>query len=138
MKFTITLEDAHMWALLNALELYGRIAMGQLEELLDVIKHGGGDRNTLRRLLWAVKREMMPHMPLNAYFGIASPEVPERAKAAYDLYQVVRHAKSWAEHPEGGNTTWFHDPFKVCRHPLPVVDGLTLAPDKVVADGAES
>jgi hypothetical protein len=47
-----------------------------------------------------------------ASFGIYAPEIPDRARQAYDLLQVLRHAVSWHLNPDpkGLSTVDFDTP----------------------------
>lgn len=111
----------------QAAEIYARIHMGQLDciacaSLVDDCSNMSKLSNALRDL-----QPLATGLGKNMYFGIESKRVPERARMAWDIYQVVRHRLAWDMYPKGGTGVCFDEPYQVAKEKLP---GMS----KVVAD----
>lgn len=110
-------------SIMNALELFSRVSMGQLYYVLEVLPWNCMNpteidvcRNLLRNL-----SPLVTGLPRNAHFGIASPKCGEKAHIAWDIQQQLRHSKAWREEPQGGMWRRFDKPLQVSSEPLPVV-----------------
>ena len=111
------LTAEHCRVLVSALDLFSRIHMGQFDEILRVYRANGRAVHTLSvseqneaRVLIGVVHDMLTRMPRNASYSILAHEVPDEARAAWDLQQLVRHRVAWDENPEGGITVNFDEP----------------------------
>lgn len=89
---------------LDALDVYSRMGMGQLES----ITHQIFSSRDFRRALLAVKLE---HFGFSSgqSLSMRSEEVPEKCRIAYDMYQVIRRL----QHELSGGPSWsvWSDPF---------------------------
>lgn len=125
MKYKIELTEKQFIVLSNALELYGRIGMGQFEEILNwKFKWNNTDtyiNNFIRSSLTFIKCALTG-LEWNAYRGIASEEVPEDCKISYDIYQVIRNKIAWTNNPEGGILASFDKPMKISSQKLPTCE----------------
>lgn len=97
-RFDLSAEQAHTVS--RALDLYVRIVgLGQLEEVLGIWSEQAdvrsdrfeSDRDALQHAIAAAKR-IGWGFALNQSRGIHSDAVPEDARRAYDVRQVLRHA----------------------------------------------
>jgi hypothetical protein len=61
-------------------------------------------------------------LPRNAYHGIFSDKIPDEARVAWDLHQVIRHRLSWDDQPEGGITVNFDTPMKYGKEELAIIE----------------
>ncbi len=117
----ITLEQAQ--TISRACELFGRLHMGQFKVLADEFigcdTLSNVDLNKLRDGLEQLE-QLITGSP-NSYHGIASHKIPEKAKIAVDLYQVVRHRITWDKEPKGGFGVMFDKPLPVTTHPLAII-----------------
>ncbi len=113
--------------MVDALDLFSRIQIGQLEEILSMARMGSiphrDERDVLARieeieeaepLLHDVKRLLTGHSP-NASFGIFGEKTPESARVAYEIQRAIRHRLAWDRlawdrQPEGGMGVHFDDP----------------------------
>lgn len=108
--------------LVDALDLFSRIQIGQFEEILNLARMGSiphrEDRSVSERieeieeaepLLREVKLLLTGHSP-NASFGIFANKTPESAKVAYEIQRAIRHRLAWDRNPEGGLGVDFDDP----------------------------
>ena len=108
--------------MVDALDLFSRIQIGQLEEILSMARMGSiphrDERDVLARieeieeaepLLHEVKRLLTGHSP-NASFGIFGEKTPESAMVAYEIQRSIRHRLAWDRQPEGGMGVDFDDP----------------------------
>jgi hypothetical protein len=104
-----------------ATEIYSRIHMGQLDciacpNLVDDCTNMCKLSNALRDL-----EPLVTGLGKNLYYGIESRKVSERAKIAWDLYQVVRHRMAWDMHPKGGLGVCYDEPYQVAKEKLPTM-----------------
>jgi len=90
----------------EALELYSRIAMAQVDE---IIRHPALGRKATDQVLdqWLILRDavevqanamqaaLFPGLHNGAYYGIGSREIGNDARVAWDLQQVLRHRLAW-------------------------------------------
>jgi len=116
------LSEIQARTLVEALDLFSRIQIGQLEEILSMARMGSiphrDERTVSARieeveeaevLLNEVKRLLTGHSP-NASFGILGEKTPESAKVAYEVQRAIRHRLAWDRQPEGGIGVDFDDP----------------------------
>ena len=120
MKYLIELTEGQVRVVNNALDLYSRIWMGQIEEPFSILRLFTGrypktrdDERSVREALETLKRVFFPELSQNAYHGIFSPETDEQAKIAWEIYQALRNKLAWTNYPEGGFTVDFNEPVKV-------------------------
>lgn len=105
----------------KALDLYSRIFMGQFKEILDFQfgwKMELEDHEWCRKALQTVKR-VATGLENNAYYGIFSEKISNKARAAYDIHQVIRNKLAWDNNPNGGITVNFDKPINTSAMPLP-------------------
>jgi hypothetical protein len=105
-RLEISEEQARVISL--ACELLSRLHMGQLNAAADVhvqrdCFHALADE--LRKL-----KPMLTGMPQNAHWGITGPELPDEARVAFDLHQVIRHRLAWDHDPNGDTDSRFDEP----------------------------
>lgn len=92
-KYVLTLDEEQANVLSMACELLSRIHMGQLKSVADCFM-------AMDCCRWTEIRDKLEEIePLitgrkNCFFGIHSKEIPNRARIAWDLYQVLRHRVS--------------------------------------------
>lgn len=116
------LSEVQARTLVDALDLFSRIQMGQLEEIMNMARMGSiphrDDQDVSARieeieeaepLLHEVKRLLTGHSP-NASFGIFGNKTPESARVAYEIQRAIRHRLAWDRQPEGGMGVDFDDP----------------------------
>jgi len=125
-EYQLTITGTQGDVINRALDLYYRLMMGQLGEIAAVMRHrsmlrgdsfGAIDWRRVDDLLAELKGIVFPTLG-SAFYGIASPEVPDEAKKMCDLRDVIRHCIAWDRNPEGGHTTNFNDPMKHGSEPL--------------------
>jgi hypothetical protein len=128
-KFLLEIDDAQADVLVLALDAFSRLHMGQMDSVIDDISlhHDGRFRDEdspnkitdeyfeWRDRLKEIARclgKVFTGMSESVSFGIRAPEIPDLARVAWDLHQVIRHCVSWKRCPEG--RPWschFDDPF---------------------------
>lgn len=96
-----SLEQAH--AVLEALELFARVGMGQLDELTSMARDGripygpsgvqGDEIQSLNRVadLIGQVKTALGHSPSSSW-GIVAPEVPIQARRAWEAYRILAQA----------------------------------------------
>lgn len=124
MKINLTDEQARV--LMDALDLYTRVHLGQFEAVADVALEYNistdedcdcSNFHSLRNEINHYKWVWCGFNP-NSGFGIHSKRVAEHGKMCYDMKQVIRYHLAWKHHPEGGSTVNFDTPLQIAEHPL--------------------
>lgn len=130
-KVTIELTKKQAHVIMDALELYSRIYMGQfdaiefrmhLDTLDKALNRPEYDRELARMSLDVAKRILFPTLSPGAYVGITATN--EDSRISWDIYQQIRHDISWHDYPgtpfeARGNH--FDKPFKFSQQLLPKV-----------------
>ena len=113
MKYLLEIDEDHAKVIIEALDFYSRVHMGQLEVIAE--QHIDSFTNTeayerFRQTLDILKSDLGIHA--NAHWGIRSPKVIEGAKLAFDIQQIIRHRLAWDRCPTGGLGVDFQKLFK--------------------------
>lgn len=118
MKLTLELSETQAYILRDALDAYSRLLAGQVSvAVMDAVnfmalrKDHKMDRYSLQTQLGDMQA-LITGLDYGASFGIYSPEIPDRARQAYDLQQVIRHGVAWHLNPDpkGLSTIDFNTP----------------------------
>lgn len=117
MKLELTNEE--VYTVIDALDFYSRIWLGQYEEINSLLRLHGcvesanfeiedckEDYLKLRSILLPV----LAGEDINCSLGIWSSETNSLAKSAYDMQQIIRYIQAWYIHPEGGIGVNFNTP----------------------------
>lgn len=91
--FDVTEDESTI--LLYALEHYARIGLGQFHHLDFLMSYLGfefDDYEEKERVLSDMKKVFFPDFAYNASHGIFSDKVSEKAKVAWDIYQVMKYS----------------------------------------------
>lgn len=117
--YEIEFTDREIHIVLNALDLYSRIWIGQYDHILWDLRWYKNCRqldtmdNTLRSKFLDMRNIILPelrHYGLSGSHGIFSPDRDAKAAIAYDMQQEFRYKTAWFQHPEGGITVNFGKP----------------------------
>ncbi len=126
MAYNLQISEIQARVLINALDAYSRIYLGQfdtaiLDQFLFSPDVSGPQMNAARKLLDETKKVITGH-DSNASFGIHSTEVSDKARVAYDLQQVIRH-QLWQDedHTAFSGGVWSRPPHQTST------EGLKLA-----------
>ena len=127
-KYVLTMDSETARMVSRACELYARIVCGQYEEVSfetamawpEKFKsdHYCEMRDQAEAALQAAKLAMFPELSRHSSYGVSHNR---KADTAWNVYQVVRHAMAWHEHPEGGNTVNFQKPMAFSGAPMPEI-----------------
>jgi hypothetical protein len=125
-KFVLTLTASQAQTLVEALDLFSRIGIGQINEVESVVTRYGMDRKehsyeAVKNALDFIKLELMGFQQGGSY-GIFHQKVHNIFKEAWDLQQVIRHKLAWTANPGGGFGVNFHEPMKSGSTPLATMD----------------
>ena len=122
----------------RACEFYSRVLCGQFEEisfdiannrLTKIYKEHGEDamhecfndiideRNETEEKLKEARKMQFPELNPFAHYGYGYSEITDKA---FGIYQAIRYALAWHDHPEGGWTVNFDKPFS--PYPVPEVE----------------
>ena len=111
--------DNEILIILQALDLYSRIWIGQYDHILwDLRWYRNCNQldeldKTLRREFLDIRNIVLPGLyeySLNGSYGIFSPDRDTKAAIAYDMQQEFRYRRAWFLKPEGGYTVDFGRP----------------------------
>lgn len=106
----------------QACELLARLNRGQVEEIRCLDIKSRQPFVATEHLLKAIKLILFPELAANAYYSITSPEIPEGARIAYDIHQVIRHFLAGPP-PEGSILSICYDePRNTGKEPLPEIE----------------
>lgn len=131
-KIIITLTEPQAQVIVDALDLYSRLLMGQFDEIESLLVHHGKSefwkddklRRILKTNLQSAKTIIYPELADGAYYSIFdNKHTPFVARLAYDIQAKMNHDISWHVHPEGGITTNFDSPYHAEHsQPLPGIE----------------
>lgn len=113
-NYNLILTDQQAEIVKEALELYFRVAFGQLEEVRHHIGHGVWNYPEFCNKIEAAK-EMLGRIRIQGY-------IPKQYKIAWDIMQVIRHRISWDRNPEGGLFVNFDVPMNTSGVPLATIE----------------
>jgi hypothetical protein len=117
--YNLTLDEEQLRVLMEALDMYSRLGMGQIDIVLTstnnplikrIWENKSGDE--VKDLSKQIKKLIFPELSDNAYYGIFNNKTPESSKISWDILQVVRYRLAWDKHPDGGYTVDFGDPLQ--------------------------
>jgi len=130
-RYEISVSEKQARVMMDALNLFSRIGIGQLREVLrhpqyeNKLIHDNETYRYSQRLLDQVK-ERLTGFETHASYGISSPEVHDDSNIAYDLLQVIRHRLSWDRNPDGGIEVYYDTPIQYSKEELAEI--LTFIP----------
>lgn len=109
-------EQHEMYKIINALDFYSRIWIGQYDRILyDIRWYRNCKQLDERESLFINKLLHIRHILLpglvygwSSSYGIFSDEIDFRAGVAYDMQQEFRNKLAWFNNPEGGITVDFN------------------------------
>jgi len=91
MKYELKLTEQQARVVVQALDFWSRMFLGQVEEIKWHPAVQGRKSMALDSLLRQLKPVIFPELSSHAYFGIHSDKVPDEARQAFDILQVIRH-----------------------------------------------
>jgi hypothetical protein len=120
----IKLDRQEAEALIEAAALHAAVAMGQLGEIA-MLWRLRRDPTAVRQAGASLKAawRAIGGRPGLEYFRIEDARVPQAAKAAWDVYKLMRHRLAWEDQPEGGVAPCFKPPVATSSSPLPQLSG---------------
>ena len=133
------LSEKQAQTLVDALDLYSRIRIGQLEMLTEMARMGEIPHKEALSVSESIARaeqadvlmrevkNLMTGLAMNASFGILGEKAPEAARVAWDMKKSIRHRLAWDRQPEGGMGVDFDDPSLLHSTPDPIVSMKPIA-----------
>lgn len=122
MKILLEVNEQQAETLKKALELFGRIGMGQLHDLEyhPAFESRSYDMGIIDDYLDKVKEEVFKDLYGRGHsYGIRHEKTHETSKEAFDMYQVIRHALAWHRDPNGKPwNTHYDEPVQFSQQPL--------------------
>ena len=121
-EYILKLNSDQAHVLSRACEFYSRMHIGQLNEIkwdLSVKRWNDNiDHDLIEYAINILRQQFFPEL-VHPGASLSIWDNNSTAEHAWNIYQVVRHALAWQEHPEGGITVNFHEPMKFGKEPLP-------------------
>ena len=121
-KYVLRLNSDQAHVLSRACEFYARMHIGQLNEIRWDLSISRGNCNIDYDLVdYAInilRHQLFPDL-VHPGASLSIWDNNPTAEHAWNIYQVIRYALAWQEHPEGGITVNFHDPMQLGKEPLP-------------------
>jgi len=121
-KYILELTESQEAVLQLALDLYGRIGMGQLHEILHHIDSPTVEAREDAEKIISQLKGMLMGLHGHSHYGISSDKMAKRFKMALEMHDCLRSARAWHDHPEGGITVDFDPPMNYSGEPLPEVN----------------
>lgn len=97
-RYRLTMTRMQVAVLQEALDMYFRVGMGQLRDVLGhlvpptlEVDEYCRRRDNAEWALRALRAAAMPDLPPNGSYSISSREISDSNRVAADLYDVVRH-----------------------------------------------
>ena len=114
----LNITDEECYFIINSLDLYSRIWLGQYDRIDDFFIYDTGDRfdkDSRRHMLFQqIRMLLIPSLGACNYtscsLGIWGNETDFKAINAYDLQQRLRYELSWYKNPEGDITVDYDSP----------------------------
>ena len=109
---------------INALDLYSRIWIGQLLEIdnqMVWLKEKLYETDSAAKMtpfFVNIRNRILPRAltdignTLHSSYGIFSKKIDRRARIAYDMQQVIRYTSAWYFHPDGSHSVDFGTPMQ--------------------------
>jgi len=122
-KYNIVVDEQQARILVAALDLYSRIGIGQLTEVVRVYNYEWKTPIPMVDRLVEVMNEakrVIGFGPGGSY-GIHSPDVHDVFRRAFDIQCVIRHRLAFDRTPEGGFGVDFDTPRQIGELPLPTI-----------------
>jgi hypothetical protein len=126
-SYKLSLTEAQARIIIDALDLFSRIGMGQLYEIAHVLRTNviGSQTNLSDRLdaIDKLTREASACWMdcAGGYYGITSNNISDVYRIAWDLQQVIRYRLAWDKNPNGGIQVQFDRPLKSSNEPLAII-----------------
>ena len=105
-KITIeTTDDESIYIILEALDLYTRLNIGQFDSLLNLRSITKNNESDITQPLTQIRNQLFDlNVGLNGSHGIHSNKVDDSARLAFDIRQVIRH-ELWKNNPNRNSMT---------------------------------
>lgn len=134
-QIQLTMDRDVAGIVMRACEFYSRVLCGQYDQipnevmdsrLAKILKEEGKEkmhekfdevirqRDDAADVFKNARKIQFPELDLFAHYGFGYSELTDRA---FDVYQVLRYAIAWHDHPEGGYTVNFDKPMS--KYELP-------------------
>lgn len=123
----VVMSGAAARALQDALELYSRLGIGQLEQITERARWSSfskaqdqrlpDDDLRLVELLTLRLKSQLLGLPEGASFGIHNPKVHPSVLTLWTLQRALRHRLAWDRQPQGSIGVWHDEPLDGERLP---------------------
>lgn len=124
-RYTLTITEEQANTLINALDLYQRIGMGQLDEIKHVAVPAPEHKYNwveLDQTMAILKLQLLGWPHINTSHSIVSKDLPDKFRVAWDIQQVVRNRLAHDSLKPGekpGIYVYFDEPRRTSKEPLP-------------------
>jgi hypothetical protein len=125
-KYVLHLTEKQAQVIVNALDLYSRIGMGQLKEVAHILRLNPNSSDNTSDILNDIYNELIDLSKLwiggSGYYGIFSDKISDVFRTAWDIQQVIRHRLAWDRNPEGGIFVNFDKPINTSKEEFPKIE----------------
>ncbi|MBD6619850.1 hypothetical protein FNW02_29615 [Komarekiella sp. 'clone 1'] len=117
----LELSDEQLNVISKACELLSRIYIGKLEEVALLFSDLPDEQ--YQELVDSLKslNSIIKVTSKQSNSGIRDKNIPEVARYAYDIHQVIRHYLAWKHFPQGGSAVHFDSPNAYGSLSLPII-----------------
>lgn len=126
-RYALTITEEQANTLINALDLYQRIGMGQLDEIIRVAVPAPGHKYNwveVDKTMNILKLQLLGWPHIGTAHSIRSRQLPDEFRVAWDIQQVVRHRLAHDGLKPGekpGIYVQFDEPRQSSKEPLPEI-----------------
>ena len=121
-KYILTLSPEQAFIVERACEVYARLLIGQFNAISDELalrtKDFSDNRHMVNDLLNVAARLVFGENPP----GRPDVKTTNEHHRAWSVYEVLRYARCWHEHPEGGWGVCFDTPMSMLMESLPTCE----------------
>jgi hypothetical protein len=127
-RYNLTLTENQCRVLIDAMDLYQRIGMGQLDEIRRVAVSAPGhveDMKAVDATMAILKFQLLGWPHIGTSHSILSKALPDAFRVAWDIHQVIRHRLAHDGLKPGENPgiyVKFDKPLRSSQEELPGVE----------------
>ena len=131
MEYEIELTEKQTQIIQEALNLYFRLQLGQWQELAHMtrvgwyFRHKNGEETSMP--LWGAVEKLIDTLVWVVFgfhsgesWGIHNKNVPNSARIARDIHDVIRH-QFWHDREDQGHGVDSDEPYSISGDPLPTI-----------------
>jgi hypothetical protein len=100
-KYKIELSEKQLTILMSALEGFTRAGTEQYDIMIQALTFYNGSYSDSKKILKSIREILKSDLSsMNESYGIHSRKINDDYRKAYDIIQVLRNARAWANAPD--------------------------------------